>query len=111
QYGPTHLFADLAPRRNTTGLVLLLEGCAALAMMLGYECRATRLCAAASAVRERERVPFYFPVEHSRVRATIAQARLNLEPAEFEQQWNAGCALSLEAAVAEALELTTLVTV
>jgi hypothetical protein len=51
QYGPTHLFADLAPRRNTSGLVLLLEGCAALAILLGFDYRATRLCAAASAVR------------------------------------------------------------
>jgi hypothetical protein len=55
-------------------------------------------------------VPFYFPVEQSRVHATIAQARSCLEPAEFERQWNAGCRLSLAAAVAEALELTALVT-
>ena len=84
-------------------LPFALDSVASLAALEGRPGRALRLAAAATAWRERlgMLVP---PMWRPRVERTLERAREQLDPETAAAAWSAGQALTMEEAIAEALE-------
>ncbi|HEU5103349.1 MAG TPA: tetratricopeptide repeat protein, partial [Roseiflexaceae bacterium] len=80
-----------------------LEACGAAAIALGQASHAARLFGAAEALREAIDAPLP-PVEHADYERDVAAARSQLDEAAFATAWAAGRALTLEQAIAYALE-------
>ena len=93
------LFHEVGDR---AGLSACLEGLAAVATLEGHPARAARLFGAAQAQRETIGIPVHpaYQADHDHRLAAIRDV-LNQE--DFTLAWAAGRALSLEAAVAEAI--------
>jgi predicted ATPase/class 3 adenylate cyclase len=83
-------------------LAYLLEDMGQLAAMWNQAERALALCGAASALRESIRAPLS-PAEQSKLEAGLAPARAALSPEAQSAAWEAGRALTAEAAVEEGL--------
>jgi predicted ATPase len=86
------------------GLATVLEGFAALSASAGELQRAARLFAAAERLREEATVPATLRAQSSYYDEQCAAVRTALGEDAFAAAWNEGCALSLDAAVALALE-------
>jgi hypothetical protein len=80
-----------------------LENLADLAARSGDGVRAARLLGAAEALRGALNAPLY-PADQNAYAAIVAAARAGLSDEAFVAAWSAGRALSMEQAVAEALE-------
>jgi tetratricopeptide (TPR) repeat protein len=91
------------PFGNKTYLAWVFEGMATAASALGQHTRVAQLCALAEHWRGEMRSPRP-PAEQHLYEQTIAAAQLVLGDARFEHAWAAGRALSLEGALAYALE-------
>jgi hypothetical protein len=90
---------------NRPGIAECLEGLAAV-VGAGQSARAARLLGAADALRRVIATPLP-PVERPSYEATVTATRVALGEAAFAAAWAAGQALTLEEAVAEALEPDT----
>jgi predicted ATPase/class 3 adenylate cyclase len=88
---------------DTRGIAISLEQFAALSSVQGAAARALCLAAAASIVRETIGAPLSSS-EHSRYDGTITAARDYLSEAAFAAAWAAGRAMTLDQAIAYALE-------
>jgi hypothetical protein len=82
-----------------------MEGLAATLAAVGQAALAVRLCAAAAAQRALAHTPLP-PTEREAVELVLATARTELGDSAFAAAWAEGSALSLEAAVAEALSVS-----
>lgn len=102
-YGPLHLFAVISPQRDAVSLVLLIEGAATLASLTQSSEQALRLAGAATALRATLNIPFYYPDQRDRVTTIVQRARR--AGSESSAAWEAGRALTLEQATAEAFDL------
>ena len=80
-----------------------LEACGAAAIALGQASHAARLFGSAEALREAIGAPLP-PVERADYERDVAAARSQLDEAAFATAWAAGQALTLEQAIAYALE-------
>lgn len=89
--------------RDTPDPARPLEELAWVAAAEGRPERAARLYGAAAALREARGVPLT-PDERARHTPALAAARARLDEVAWAADWAAGRALSLEAAVAYALE-------
>ena len=89
--------------RNTAGCAWCLEGLAQIAGALGHTVRAARLWGAAEALRTRIGASLS-PAERSRHDGCVAATRARLDAATFEAAWAEGQAMTLEQAIAYALE-------
>lgn len=87
---------------SATYLAWCLEALAATLCAQERHARATRLCAAAAALREHAHTPLP-PAERDAFEQVVAAAQRALGEAAFAVEWAAGSALTQEAAVAEAL--------
>lgn len=105
-YHPTHLFSDLSPRRDAEGLILLLEGSAALAAHTANAPMAVQLLGAAAQLRQSQHLHFYFPDEQQLTTETLASISQLLGQESFTTSWEAGQQMSLEQAVAYAFAHT-----
>jgi hypothetical protein len=85
------------------GVAACLEGLAHVAVMQGQPQRAARLLGAAAAQRRLLDTPLLRP-ERERVERAAAETRAALADDAFAAAWSAGESLSLEQAVAEAME-------
>jgi predicted ATPase/transcriptional regulator with XRE-family HTH domain len=94
--------ALLRPFGSPTYTAWCLEGLAATLCAEGRYALATRLCAAATMLRQQARSPLP-PAERATFEQTVTAARAALDAAVFGAEWAAGSALSQEAAVAAAL--------
>jgi predicted ATPase/DNA-binding CsgD family transcriptional regulator len=88
------------------GTASCLEGLAGVAIGRGQAGRAARLVGAAEALRKALEEPLPLPFR-SRYERTVAAVRAALDEAAFRSAWSAGQALSLDAAITEALALAT----
>jgi predicted ATPase/DNA-binding XRE family transcriptional regulator len=88
--------------RNPTYTAWCLEGMAALDCAEGYYVQATRLCAAAAALRQKEQTPLP-PAEQEPFDQTVMVARAALDDATFSEAWTTGSALTQEKAITCAL--------
>jgi len=79
-----------------------LEGYAATLCAEGHHEPATRLCAAAAALREQAQTPLS-PAEREAFEQIVASAQAALDEAAFEAEWTAGTALTQDKAIEYAL--------
>ncbi len=105
---------DLAKARYREGLTLLstfdspayiawcLEGYAAVLGAEGHYTQATRMCAAAAALREQIQAPL-LQAQREAFEQTVATARAALDEASFAREWNAGTMLTQDQAIDYAL--------
>jgi predicted ATPase/DNA-binding XRE family transcriptional regulator len=86
---------------DTNGIAYCLEGIAAVAASLALHVRAARLLGAATAIREAAGAPRRgaYLTDHDRLLSTV---RAGLATQHFTEAWQAGAALSLAEAAAEA---------
>jgi len=84
-----------------------IVGHARIAVAAGKVAQAVRWCAAVDAWSTAQEMapPLWTPEQRHCYERALAAARPALEPAAFQAAWDAGRALSLEKAVAEAIEL------
>jgi predicted ATPase/DNA-binding XRE family transcriptional regulator len=87
---------------NPTFIAWCAEGLAATLVVVGHAAQAVRLCAAASAQRALAHTPLP-AMEREAVEQVLATARTMLGEGAFAAAWAEGSVLSLDAAVAEAL--------
>jgi predicted ATPase/class 3 adenylate cyclase len=87
----------------TSVTIFVLEGFAALAATQGQAARAARLWGAAMQLREASGQPIH-PADQPQYDATVAAAHAQLDQASFAAAWAAGRTLSLEQAIAYALD-------
>jgi predicted ATPase/class 3 adenylate cyclase len=87
----------------TSVTIFVLEGCAALAVTQRQPLRAARLWGAAMQLRETSGQPIH-PADKPQYDAGVADARAQLDQATFAAAWAAGRALTLEQAIAYALD-------
>jgi predicted ATPase/transcriptional regulator with XRE-family HTH domain len=80
-----------------------LEGLAATLCAEGCYKPATRLCAAAAALREQAQTP-RLAAEREAFEQTLARAQATLDEATFQAEWATGSAYTPEAAIDDALE-------
>ncbi|HEU5440289.1 MAG TPA: helix-turn-helix domain-containing protein [Ktedonobacterales bacterium] len=92
----------LRPFATPTYTAWCLEGVAAVLATDGSSALGTRLCAAASAFRARAGTPLP-PVERDDFERTVAACRAALGEPAFRVEWSEGGALTLDAAITEAL--------
>jgi tetratricopeptide (TPR) repeat protein len=93
--------------------VLALEACAGLAAAQGHQRadaedagrRAARIFGAAEALREKLGAPL-LPIYHDHYQRGVAATRAHLDEATFAAAWAEGRAMTLEQAIAEALDAT-----
>lgn len=79
-----------------------MEGYAATLSAEGNYIQATRLCAAAAALREHIQAPL--PQSQGEAfEQTVATARAALDETSFAREWNAGTVLTLDEAIDNAL--------
>src|SRR5207244_1410055 len=96
----------LALRRelgDKSGIARSLERLARAAGRQRQPVRAARLLGAAEALREKEDIPI-MPVDLLPHEEAVAQARTQLDEAEWDQAWKQGRTLAIEEAMAYALE-------
>ncbi len=93
-----------AALRDTWALVYGLVGLAGVAARHGDPERAARLCGAAKALGEAAFVRVAFPPTQALYEQDLANIRAQLDAEAFEVAWAEGRAMSMEEAVAEALE-------
>jgi len=79
-----------------------LEGFGAAICAEGHYEQATRLCAAATALREQTQTPLP-PAERDAFEVTVASARAALGEERFAREWAAGSALTRDEAIDDAL--------
>jgi hypothetical protein len=79
-----------------------LEGFAAAVCAEGDYAQATRLCAAAAAVREQTQAPLP-PAEREAFEQTVATARAELDESAFVREWSTGTLLTHDEAIDDAL--------
>lgn len=89
--------------REKESCAACIEGLAAVASAQGQIARATRLWSSAAAIREAIGAPLP-PLDRPRQEASLAQLRAQLAEDTFAIAWAEGRALSLEQAIAYALE-------
>jgi tetratricopeptide (TPR) repeat protein len=82
---------------DSQGIALALDGLAALALARSDVTTATRLHAAAAAVRRAADVPLLQP-ERDQIASSIEACRERLSPGAFEAAWDSGQGLDLDAA-------------
>jgi predicted ATPase/DNA-binding CsgD family transcriptional regulator len=90
-------------RRDPSGIAISLEGLAWIASAQGRARRATRLFGAVEQLREASGYPLPPPWRNDH-EWSVEAARNRLGPAAFRAAWAAGRALSLQDAMAEAIE-------
>jgi predicted ATPase/transcriptional regulator with XRE-family HTH domain len=88
--------------RSPTYTAWCLEGLAATLCAEGHNEQATRLCAAAAALREQAQTPLP-PAERGPFEQVVATTRAALGEPAFAEQWTAGTALTQEEALEYAL--------
>jgi predicted ATPase len=93
-----------APTTAYNGVPWLFEALARTAMLGGQAVASCRLCAAAAALRNDIGIPLPL-AERDEWEQTIAAIRAALPAADFAAAWDAGAALPVAAAFAEALAL------
>ncbi len=86
------------------GVATALEGLAAVAGMQGQPVRAARLFGAASSLRTPLGAPLT-PIDRPSYQHTVAAIRAQLDEPAFLNAWTAGQALTLEEAIAEAVQV------
>src|SRR3989440_6675662 len=79
-----------------------LEGYAAAFSAEGHYTQATRMCAAAAALREQIQAPLP-QVQRETFEQTVATARAAIDEASFAREWNAGTVLTQDEAIDNAL--------
>src|SRR2546421_1085161 len=79
-----------------------LEGYAAAFSAEGHYTQATRMCAAAAALREQIQAPLP-QVQRETFEQTVATARAAIDEASFAREWNAGTMLTQDEAIDNAL--------
>jgi predicted ATPase/DNA-binding XRE family transcriptional regulator len=79
-----------------------LEGYASVLSAEGHYTQATRMCAAAAALREQIQAPL-LQAQREAFEQTVATARAALEEASFAREWNAGAVLTQDEAIDNAL--------
>jgi len=79
-----------------------LEGYAAVLSAEGHYTQATRMCAAAAALREQIQAPL-LQAQREAFEQTVATARAALDEASFAREWNAGTVLTQDEAIDNAL--------
>jgi predicted ATPase/DNA-binding XRE family transcriptional regulator len=87
---------------NATYIAWCLEGIAAVACAEGRYERATRLCAAAAALRVAAQTPLP-PTEQEDVDKVVMTARAGLDELTFTEEWRIGSTLALDDAISYAL--------
>ncbi len=87
---------------SPTYIAWCLEGYAATLSAEGHYTQATRMCAAAAALREQIQVPL-LQAQREAFEETIATARAALDEASFAREWNAGTLLTQNEAIDNAL--------
>lgn len=91
--------------KNTTGICEVLEGFADLAHALGQPIRATQLASAAAALREVNRIPLT-PIDQPLCQQLIETIQERVSSAAFHAAWDEGQTMTLDQAIACALEAT-----
>jgi predicted ATPase/class 3 adenylate cyclase len=86
-------------------LARALEGIAGVRLIMGQPTHAVRLWAAAEALRERLGAPVW-PVDRVDYERRVSAARAALAPDAFDAAWAAGRAMTVEQAIAYALDAT-----
>jgi predicted ATPase/transcriptional regulator with XRE-family HTH domain len=79
-----------------------LEGYAAALSAEGHCIQATRMCAAAAALREQTQTPLP-PAEHEAFEQTVVTARVALDEESFAREWKTGTVLTQDEAIDNAL--------
>jgi predicted ATPase/transcriptional regulator with XRE-family HTH domain len=87
---------------SPTYIAWCLEGYAAVLSAEGHYTQATRMCAAAAALREQIQAPL-LQTQREAVEQTVATARAALDEASFAREWNAGTVLTQDEAIDNAL--------
>jgi hypothetical protein len=87
---------------NATYIAWCLEGIAAVACAEGRYERATRLCAAAAALRVTAHTPLP-PTEQEDVDKVVMTARAGLDELTFTEEWRIGSILAQDDAISYAL--------
>lgn len=87
---------------SPTYIAWCLEGYAAVLSSEGHYTQATRMCAAAAALREQIQAPL-LQVQREAFEQTVATARAALKEASFAREWNAGTVLTQDEAIDHAL--------
>ena len=87
---------------NATYIAWCLEGIAAVACAEGRYERATRLCAAAAALRVAAQTPLP-PTEQEDVDKVVMTARAGLDELTFTEEWKIGSTLAQDDAISSAL--------
>ena len=87
---------------SPTYIASCLEGYAATACAEGHYAQATRLYAAAAALREQTQTPLPL-TEREAFEQTVATAKAALDPSNFAREWNAGTVLTQDEAIDDAL--------
>jgi Tetratricopeptide repeat len=86
------------------GIATALEGLAAVAGMQGQAVRAARLSGAASSLRTLLGAPLP-PIDRPSYQQTVAALRAQLDEPTFLNAWTEGQAMTLEEAIAEAVQV------
>jgi predicted ATPase/DNA-binding XRE family transcriptional regulator len=87
---------------SPTYIAWCLEGYAAVLGAEGHYTQATRMCAAAAALREQLQAPL-LQAQREAFEQTVATARAALDEASFAREWNAGTVLTQDEAIDNAL--------
>jgi len=95
---------DAGSQAVTAGLAYVLDGMAGVAVAEGRMERAARLWGAVAALCVARQVPPPPPIAPAQQERDLAAARAALGPAAFTAAWTAGGELSLERALAEAMD-------
>ncbi len=90
------------PFSSPTYIAWCLEGYAAALSAEGHYTQAARICAAASALRERIQAPLP-RVQREAFEQTVATSRESLDEASFASEWKAGTMLTQDEAIDDAL--------
>ncbi len=87
---------------SPTYIAACLDGYAATACAEGHYAQATRLCAAASALREQTQTQL-LPAEREVFEQTVGTAKAALDEPAFVKEWNTGTTLTQDEAIDDAL--------
>nr|HET6901195.1 tetratricopeptide repeat protein [Ktedonobacteraceae bacterium] len=87
---------------SPTYIAWCLEGYAAVLSAEGHDTQATRMCAAAAALREQTQAPLP-QAQREAFEQTVTTARAALDEASFAREWNAGTVLTQDEAIDNAL--------
>src|SRR6266849_5269502 len=87
---------------SPTYIAACLDGYAATACAEGHYAQATRLCAAAAALREQAQT-LLLPAEREAFEQVVATAKAALDEPGFVKEWNTGTTLTQDEAIDDAL--------